>query len=525
MWCSAAISPDGRTIAFVTDEPDHQRLMVKDLSVGSALELFRADSVANLGWSPDGALVTFYRRGIYGVPRFGGQPRFVAGGAYYAWSPDGSRIAAADGAEGAIRIGQVGGQMHRVAIEDVGLLHDIDWSRQSDRLAILSRDKQRLSVIWIVTPDGKSIRRLYSDAMTLQSPRWSPTGDAVYCLRMRDEGTDLLKVPVLDSDSVAPRVLLSGLPPIELGPRPGALSLSADGRRLLHVRALTYSNLWLADLTGSTPVRPITRGTSTFQTSSLSPDGMWIVASVGSGSRVQVVKLPVAGGDPIPLTAGDQQDMSPAWSPDGMRIAFVSNRSGKPQVHLMNTEGRLEHRPLDRHHVGANMTVTWTPDGRVAWQETAANNFMNYRIRDLATGSEELLADERSGGWIFVPRFSPRGDQIVVYWNRRRQEEPDGLWVLTWPQRRERFLLENAFPLGWSADGAWVYTYGSRADAILAVSTRTGETKTVATIQQGTIVGGNVRPNGGHAVINVGERKGDVWLIENFDPQISRRTR
>ena len=173
----AAISPDGRTLAFVTDEPDHQRLMVKDLSAGSALELFRADSVDNLGWSPDGALVTFYRRGIYGVPRFGGQPRFVAGGAYYAWSPDGSRIAAADGAEGAIRIGQVGsGQMHRVAIEDLGLLHDIDWSRQSDRLAILSRDKQRLSVIWIVTPDGKGMRRLYSDAMTLQSARWSPAG-------------------------------------------------------------------------------------------------------------------------------------------------------------------------------------------------------------------------------------------------------------------------------------------------------------------------------------------------------------
>ena len=90
------------------------------------------------------------------------------------------------------------------------------------------------------------------------------------------------------------------------------------------------------------------------------------------------------------MTAGDQQDMSPAWSPDGTRIAFVSNRSGKPQVHLMNAEGRLEHSPLDPHHVGANMSVTWTPDGRVAWQQTAADNFMNYRIRDLATGSEEL---------------------------------------------------------------------------------------------------------------------------------------
>ena len=131
--------------------------------------------------------------------------------------------------------------MHRVAIEDLGLLHDIDWSRQSDRLAILSRDKQRLSVIWIVTPDGKGMRRLYSDAMTLQSARWSPAGDAVYCLRTRDEGTGSPQGSSCRQRLSCTASAPVGSPPIEPGFRPGALSLSADGRRLLHVRALRYA--------------------------------------------------------------------------------------------------------------------------------------------------------------------------------------------------------------------------------------------------------------------------------------------
>ncbi len=71
----------------------------------------------------------------------------------------------------------------------------------------------------------------------------------------------------------------------------------------------------------------------------------------------------VSGGDPL-TTLGSNED--PAWSPDGTRIAFVSNRAGPFDVYVMNADGsgqaRLTFETLDAHH------PAWSPDGtRIAF--------------------------------------------------------------------------------------------------------------------------------------------------------------
>ena len=73
--------------------------------------------------------------------------------------------------------------------------------------------------------------------------------------------------------------------------------VSPDGRRVVYVR-------------GFADIKTDKRYSS-----------LWIVDSAGSNHRA--------------LTSGNFTDQAPRWSPDGTRIAFVSDRDGSPQIHVL----------------------------------------------------------------------------------------------------------------------------------------------------------------------------------------------
>ncbi len=93
------ISPDGRRIAYVSDEDPEKKLIVQELAGGQPLEIFSAPEVGHVRWSPDGSELMMWARGsgkagVYIMPQLGGTPRLVAPGQYMAcWAPDGSTIA------------------------------------------------------------------------------------------------------------------------------------------------------------------------------------------------------------------------------------------------------------------------------------------------------------------------------------------------------------------------------------------------------------------------------------------------
>jgi len=72
--------------------------------------------------------------------------------------------------------------------------------------------------------------------------------------------------------------------------------------------------------------------------------------------------MPSMGGEPQPLTQGDQRDFSPDWSPDGSSIAFLSTRNGSPQIWLIPASGG-EARKLTEIE-GIVEGPVWSPDGR-----------------------------------------------------------------------------------------------------------------------------------------------------------------
>ncbi len=102
----------------------------------------------------------------------------------------------------------------------------------------------------------------------------------------------------------------------------------------------------------------------------ISPDGEHVVLCVQRVDQEKEKKctnlwiVPTRGGDPRPFTTGDHVDSSPRWSPDGSRIAFLSNRvdEDQPQIHLIPFGGGEAQQLTDMK--GKFGTPEWSPDGQ-----------------------------------------------------------------------------------------------------------------------------------------------------------------
>jgi dipeptidyl aminopeptidase/acylaminoacyl peptidase len=106
----------------------------------------------------------------------------------------------------------------------------------------------------------------------------------------------------------------------------------------------------------------------TVATPTISPDGAQVVFSRGSADMMKDQQqsnlwiVDVKGERLRQLTEGVWRDTSPAWSPDGKRIAFLSNRSGSTQIHVLwaDTRETLQLTRLDREP----RNLSWSPESQ-----------------------------------------------------------------------------------------------------------------------------------------------------------------
>jgi len=106
----------------------------------------------------------------------------------------------------------------------------------------------------------------------------------------------------------------------------------------------------------------------TVSSPAISPDGSQIVFARGwvdklkDQGRSNIWIVDTAGTRLRELTRGSWRDSAPAWSPDGARIAFLSDRDGTTQIHVLFVAtgelSQLTH--LERTPAG----LVWSPDGR-----------------------------------------------------------------------------------------------------------------------------------------------------------------
>ncbi len=150
-----------------------------------------------------------------------------------------------------------------------------------------------------------------------------------------------------------------------------------------------------------------------WSTVDVSPDGKFLIFDFLG----DLYRVPVDGGDAVSLTSGIAWDFQPVFSPDGKRIAFISDRSGAENVWTMRVDGEdLQQVTDERAQLLHN--PAWTPDGdfiaaRKAYVSTrsipAGSIWLYHRSGGGGVELVERLHGEQSQKNIAEPAFSPDG--------------------------------------------------------------------------------------------------------------------
>jgi TolB protein len=225
--------------------------------------------------------------------------------------------------------------------------------------------------------------------------------------------------------------------------------------RILYVRD---GNLWLWQ--GGTSHQFSEGGT--WSQPSFSPGGKEIAYVYWTENFSDVFVMAADGSRSRRLTRGQSSNVMdnswafrPAWSPDGERIAFVSDANSRfPQLWVMGPDGdgRRQIALAAFYEESWVDSLAWDPKGgRVA--VTGAPNMRDpshVYLVDMAKGTAEKLTNHSNGA--FDPAWSPDGATIAYIGRSGSQGE---LWVRTIEDKKEARLdrLSFARSPAWSPDG------------------------------------------------------------------------
>ncbi|MGH9722647.1 MAG: protein kinase domain-containing protein, partial [Bryobacteraceae bacterium] len=440
-----ALSVDGRLLAYASDRggEGNMDIWVKQVAGGEPVRLTKHPA-ADLepAFSPDGTQIAFRSeregRGIYVVSALGGDERRIADfGAQPRWSPDGRWISYGVNTSASNLIYAVpstGGSPRQLAREFVTARPPI-WSPDGKHLLFSGSKTDREHLEWWVTP--------FEGAGASQT-------DAFASVRRYQLNT-ILYFPFAISSAGTPAAWL------------------ANGNRIVFSAALADSrNIWTISIappawkaTGE-PQR-LTFGTGVEISPSIGADrgGQHLLAFANITSNKDVWSLAVdhklgkASGELERLTRDTADDHSPFPSPDGTKVAFISDRSGRQNVWLKELSGGRE-TALDPTAPQAHKPILARDGSKLAYQ--VGDEFAGkpeVRLSFISREGQPGVPERVCGGCARPVGFSTDG-QKVFYVERHGERSKVIALDLASGQKTE---LVHAGPVPQAAlspDGGWL---------------------------------------------------------------------
>ena len=374
----AAVSRDGQFVAFLSDRDGPMDVWVTQVGSGQFHNLTRGSapevvnpSIRTLGFSPDGAFVTFWVRkkeglkdgdiNIWAVPTLGGSPKpYLEGVAEYDWSRDGSRLAYHTPGPGDplfVSDGNRRADARPIFTAPDGLhSHFPLWAPDAAFLYFVQGALPDKMDIWRITPAGVTPERITSHSGRVSYPVLLDRRTLLYVASDTDGSGPWIYS--MDVERRTPHRLTSGLE------RYTSLAASADGRRLVATLARPTTTLWrlrIADSAGDAPkAARIALTSSTGFSPRLGPNYLLYVSA--NATNESIWKLENGADTELWSGSGARIFGGPAISPDGRSIAFSTREHGQTLLYVMQADGTNARIVTDSLILQG--APAWAPDGQ-----------------------------------------------------------------------------------------------------------------------------------------------------------------
>jgi len=493
-------SPDGKHIAYMSDENGNFDIYVMNVDTGQALNLTEdhTGDDTNPEWSPDGNRIAYYSDrgggGIYHLSNIGGAPILVINIAItlgkkfrtnMSWSPDGSNLVYTNASLLSI-ISVKGGKPEEIQLPPItryrAWLLEPAWSPYGKRIAFTEpHDFNKLkSTIWTLTPDGSNPIKITDGNSFSDNPVWSRDGRRLFFISDMGGGSnDIWWVPIEASGkpSGSAKCLMPGV-------NVSSIALSPDGTRLVFSKVVRRSNIWSIPIVDNHTFTLEEAEQVTFENHSItsldvSPDGKWIAFSSDRKGNADIWIMNKKTKELRQMTTSEASDTSPDWSPDGKNIVFQSNRNGNNDIFQKPVAGGITLQ-LTSHQKSDNKPK-WSPKGdEIVFDSKRTGSFEIYVIPS-SGGDPRRLTTE--GPMNDQPVWSPDGSKVAFRSSRTGVQEV--FYVSSKGSKPIQLtnlgVNRNIIPYHWSSDGRYIYAWGnkdrSKSPGIWIVSFPDGVTK------------------------------------------------
>jgi serine/threonine protein kinase/Tol biopolymer transport system component/tetratricopeptide (TPR) repeat protein len=425
----AAISPDGRYVAYSTYESGKMALWLRQVASAARARIagpFDAN-IGNIIFSPDDAYVHFTlhrknepaRISVYRVPTLGGpeQREMETVASAISMSADCTRLAILrlDQPDGSDQL--VSARLDGSGEQSIAVRHHPErfawgstpaWSPDARRVAIAvdATDRNGFAIkLQVINLDDVS-------RTEIPEPRWQSLSRIEWLRNQRglvvigqEHDSSFQQIWYVPYPRGTPKRITNDLNDY------ATVSTTADSRELVTVQAETLTNVYVLQNASSDVPKQITPGGGRYFDLSWAPDGHLVYASDASGSA-DLWTMDADGSGQRQLTDGAGRNYSPAVSPDGKSIVFHSNRTGNWNIWRMDPDG-ANARPLTADTHDSNWPQ-FTSDGRwVVYHHTGADALWDLWKVPVGGGTPVQLTSKLTTH----PAISPRDGRIACWYS------------------------------------------------------------------------------------------------------------